>query len=117
MGNYVGEYEQKKSVETEDKILGYLKLTGRTNIEDLSTKVGISSTQLIKILSIIRQKREFVFFIDGNEVYMPGYERERPKEVVKEIVKEVVKIPCKHCGYLSDPNAEKCPNCSAPIKA
>lgn len=35
---------------------------------------------------------------------MPGYERERPKEVMKEIVKEVVKMPCKHCGYLADSN-------------
>jgi len=117
LGCYMREHYLEKKSEIEDRIIGYLKLSGRTDIENLAQKAGMSSTELMKTLSLIRQKRDVVFLVENNEVYMPGYERERPKEVVREVVKEVVKIPCNHCGNLVDLNAEKCPNCAAPIKA
>jgi hypothetical protein len=117
IGGYMREHELQKKSETEDRIVGYLKLSGRTDIENLAQKVGMPAADIMKTLSLIRQKRDIVFLIEDNEVYMPGYERERPKEVIREIVKEVVKIPCNHCGSLVDLNAEKCPNCAAPIKA
>jgi len=117
LGNYLREHELNKKAETEDRILGYLKLSGRTSIENLAQKVGVPSTELIKTLAAIRQNRDVVFFIEDSEIYMPGYERERPKEVVKEVVKEIVKMPCSHCSSLVDPNIERCPNCGAPPKA
>ena len=117
-GGYLREYDLKRKAEKEDRILGYLKLTGRTTLDDLATKVGISQSEILKVLSELRQSKDIVFYIEGNEVYMPGYERERPKEkekIVEKIV-EIVRIPCKHCGYLVDPAVEKCPNCGAPPK-
>jgi DNA-binding IscR family transcriptional regulator len=116
---YIHEYDLKKELKKEDRILGYLKLTGRTSLDKLATDVGIPQNEVVKILSELRQKKDLVFNIEGNEVYMPGYERERPKEkvTVKEVEKVVVKIPCPHCTALNDPTAEKCANCGAPIKS
>ena len=117
-GGYIHNYDIKKKVEKENRILGYLKLCGRTSLDELANKVGISQGEIVKVLSELRQKKDIVFHIEGNEVYMPGYERERPKEkeTVKEVEKIVVKIPCPHCGTLNDPTTEKCTNCGAPIK-
>lgn len=117
VGGYTREHAFQKKSETEDRIIGYLKLSVRTDIQSFAQKVGMSPADLMKTLSLIRQKRDVVFLIENNEVYMPGYERERPKEIVREVVKEVVKMPCNHCGNLVDINAERCPNCAAPIKA
>lgn len=115
-GGYLCQYELREKTELAERILGYLKLSGRIDMNSLAMKTGTSTTELVRILSTIRQDRDVVFFIDNNEVYMPGYERERPKEVIREIVKEVVKIPCSHCGTLTDPNVEKCSNCGSPLK-
>jgi predicted RNA-binding Zn-ribbon protein involved in translation (DUF1610 family) len=118
IGNYIREYDLKKKIEKENRILGYLKLTGRTSLDDLAVKVGLSRTEAMEMLSELRQKKDIVFNIDGNEVYMPGYEREKPKEkeTVKEVVKEVVKIPCPHCGTLNEVTTKRCINCGAPVK-
>ncbi|MDH5266402.1 MAG: zinc ribbon domain-containing protein [Candidatus Bathyarchaeota archaeon] len=118
VGGYIRDYDLKKKVNTENRILGYLKLCGRTSLPELATKVGISQGEIVKVLSELRQRKDIVFHIDENEVYMPGYERERPTEKVTEKVTEkiVVKIPCPNCGTLNDPTTEKCTNCGAPIK-
>jgi len=115
-GTYLQEYEQKREAAIEAATLGYLKLRGRVSVSDLASHVGLSQKDTIKMLSRLRQKREVVFNIDQSEVYMAGYERERPRE--RETVKEVVKvvIPCQHCGALVDPNVSDCPNCGAPPK-
>jgi hypothetical protein len=114
-GAHLQEHELRKRAETEERILGYLKLSGRTSIESLAQKVGMSSVELTRILATIRQNRDVIFFIEDNDIYMPGYERERPKEIVREVVKEVIKMPCSHCSSLVDPNTTKCPNCGAPL--
>lgn len=118
VGRYIRDYDLKKKVNTENRILGYLKLCGRTSLPELATKVGISQSEIVKVLSELRQRKDIVFHIDENEVYMPGYERERPTEKVTEKITEkiVVKIPCPNCETLNDPTTEKCTNCGAPIK-
>lgn len=118
VGSYLQEYGQRREASTEATALGYLKLRGRVSLSDLASHVGLSLKDTIRMLSRLRQKRDIVFNIDREEVYMAGYERERPREreTLKEVVKEVVKIPCNHCGSLVDPNVGKCPNCGAPPK-
>lgn len=117
-GGFLQRHESRKRTEKKDITMGYLKLIGRTSMQDLATKIGLSEEDVIKLLSELRQEKEVVFNIDGNEVYMPGYERERPKEkeVVREIAKEIVKVSCSHCGKLNEVTEKSCFNCNAPIR-
>jgi hypothetical protein len=117
-GSYMQRYDSRKKTEKEELALGYLKLTGRVSMQDLAAKIGLSEEGTVRMLSELRQKKEIVFNIDGNEVYMPGYERERPKEreTIKEVAKEIVKVACSHCGKLNEVTAKNCFNCSAPIR-
>jgi DNA-binding transcriptional regulator YhcF (GntR family) len=118
VGSYMQRYGSRRKTEKEELALGYLKLTGRVSLQDLAAKIGLSEEGTVRMLSELRQKKDIVFNIDGNEVYIRGYERERPKEkeTIKEVVKEIVKVACPHCGKLNEVTAKKCFNCSAPIR-
>jgi len=119
VGGYVQRSFENRWSKLKNEAIGMLKLYGRVQISELSSKLSLSQTETVKLLAQLRQEREHEFSIDENDVVMPGHERERPKkekEIVRETEKIVVKTPCPHCGTLNDVNAEKCVNCGSTMK-
>ncbi len=118
VGGYVQRSSENRWSKLKNETIGMLKLYGRIQISELSSKLSLSQTETEKLLAQLRQERELEFSIDTNDVVMPGHERERPtqRETLRETEKIVVKIPCPHCGTLNDVNAEKCTNCGSTTK-